>query len=192
MQVNAFFFTEISHTVLYIIDNIQNLQNCSLIWITLWHLLIYLCVLAIFLLTWQTLLYCLKTFSYSLSTALNEATVMQTAYSYCVEKFKYYFIHAFCLSSVSTPFLFNSTRVANKVKANIELFSLCPLHRFQIFLFLQRSLRKWEKKKQTQLNEAIEIVSTHCGKSQWFLKVTMDTNPACMDKGKKTVLSECL
>lgn len=111
--------------------------------------------------------------------------VMHTTYSYCVEKFKNYSIQAFCLSWVSTPFPFNSTLVANKVRANIELSSVCPLHRFQIFFFLQRSLRKWGKKKQTEINEAIEIVSTHCDKSQWFLKVTMDTNPACMDKKKK-------
>lgn len=91
---------------------------------------------------------------------------------------------SFCLSWVSTSFLRNSTSVANKAKANIELSSLCPLHLSQIFFLLQRSLRKWERKKETERNEAIEIVSTHRGKSQWFLKVAMDTNPACMDEKK--------
>lgn len=89
----------------------------------------------------------------------------------------------FCLSYVSTLFK-NSLSVANKVKANIELSSLRPLHLSQIFFFLQRSLRKWERKTQAGRNEAIVIVSTHCGKSQWFLKVAMDTNPACIDEKK--------
>lgn len=160
---------------------------------TLWCLVIWLSVFSHFAPDMMTVIVLPEGFlSSSLSTAL-DGTVMHAAYSYGVEKFKYYFIHSFCLSRVSTPFVWNSTSVANKVKANIELSSLCPLHLSQIFFFLQRSLRKWERKKQTERNEAIEIVSTHnCGKSQWFLKVAMDTNPACMDKKKKCFVRRSL
>ena len=133
--------------------------------------------------TFQCLVIYLSVVNHFTPNRTDSELAMHAEYSNCMEKLKYYFIQGiFFVCWVPTSFLWNSTSVTSKVKANIELSSLCPLHLFQIISFLQRSLRKWERKKQTERHEAIEIVSTHCGKSQWFFKVAMDTDPACKDK----------
>ncbi|KAG7517635.1 hypothetical protein JOB18_013098 [Solea senegalensis] len=57
----------------------------------------------------------------------------------------------------------------------------------------KRSLTKCEGVKEKM--EAIQI-STHCGKSQCFLKVSMDTSPTCITgwkrKKERTIQPQCL
>lgn len=82
--------------------------------------------------------------------APDKTAVMHAAHSKYVEKFKY---NSFMVSLDYLRFLLffsNSSSVANKVKANIGLSSLCSLHLFQIFFFFGLSaviLERWERKK---------------------------------------------
>lgn len=104
-----------------------------------------------------------------------------------IHKFKYYSIQGifFFGSQVFTYFLWNSTSVANKPKANIELSSLCPLHLPRI-LSVSRDPRESEiERKKWHNNDSTR------SESQWFLKVAMNKNPPYVDK-KKWVLSGCL